>query len=80
MGLFDIPMVFKNREEIRKALLKIQTLDYKERPKVYEALVEQLDNGGVTKREFREVILDLRKSFDISEIDARHLKDLLEEK
>lgn len=81
MGIFtsDSKKIFKTREEIQKALYRIPTLDYKERPRVYEALVKELDNGGVTREELRRVVRELRKGRVISEIDARNILALAKE-
>lgn len=74
MGLFiPTPKVFKNKEEIRTALLEIESLDYKERPEVLEALIAELDDGGVTAQELKAVVLRLRKEFKISETDAKNI-------
>jgi signal recognition particle GTPase len=78
MGLLSPkPKVFKTKEEIRKALLKIKSLDYKERPEVFEALAKELDYGGVNREEVEEVIRQLRKEYKISEVDAKNLRQLL---
>ena len=69
--------VFRSREEIRKALLDISSLDDIQRPKVLDALAEGLDFGGVSKREVEETVRDLKKRFHISNIDARNLLKLL---
>jgi len=69
--------IFRNKEEIRKALLDVSSIDQRERPKVIEALHNQLDHGGVSRKEFREVVSDLRKNHEISDIDAKNLLRLL---
>ena len=81
MGLFtsSAPKVFKTSEEIKKALFRINTLDYKERPEVFKALREELDHGGVSPQEFKDIISELRREHKISEVDAKNLKSLLEE-
>ncbi len=54
-------------------------MDYKERPRVYEALAKELDSGGVTKEKLKRVVRGLRKEHIISEIDARNILALAKE-
>lgn len=82
MGFFNIfgqsePKIFQSKEEIRKALLKIASLDYKERPEVFDALVKELDHGGVNKEELFIVLRELREQHTISEIDEKNIKAFL---
>ena len=79
MGLFtsDTPKVFKNKDDIKKALMELQSLDYKQRPVVLGSLIGELDNGGVTRQEFKEVVHELRKNQIISETDKDSLLHLL---
>jgi len=77
MGFFSSKKIFKSSDQIRKRLYKIKTLDYKERPKVYKALIRELDDGGVSSTELKLVVRELRLDNDISEIDKRKLLDIL---
>ena len=79
MGFFSSKKIFGSSLDIKQRLYKIRTLDYKERPRVYEALIKELDDGGVTEEEFKLVIRHLREDNDISEIDRKNLLALLEE-
>lgn len=79
MGFFTSKKIFTSSQQIRKRLYKIKTLDYKERPKVYEALIKELDGGGVSAEELKLVVRQLRLDNDISEIDRKKLLGLLEE-
>jgi len=77
MGFFDSKKVFKTSQQIRDALFQIKSLDYRERPNVYAALIRELDDGGVGKEEIKKVIRELRKEGEISEIDQRNLLRLI---
>lgn len=79
MGFFTSKKIFTSSQQIRKRLYEIKTLDYKERPKVYKALISQLDGGGVSAEELKLVIRQLRADYDISEIDRKKLLELLED-
>ena len=79
MGLFKSKNVFSSRDEIRKKLFSIRSLDYRERPKVYEALMKELDDGGVTAEEIKLVVRHLREDKEISEIDRENLLQILKE-
>ena len=77
MGWFSSPKIFKTTQEIKDALYKIQSLDYKERPVVLAALIKELDDGGVSKEELIKVIRELRSKGEISEIDKNNLLGLI---
>ena len=79
MGLFSSKKIFQTRQQIKDALFKIKSIDYREKPTVYEALVKELDDGGVSKEEIRRVVLELRMDKEISEIDKKNLLDLIED-
>ena len=55
----------------------MKSLDYTQRPAVYEALIKELDNGGVTKEELKLVVRHLREDHVISDIDRHNLLALL---
>jgi len=76
MPLFSSPK-FTSKQQIKDALISVNSLDYKERKAVVDALVEEMDYGGVTDEEFKEVMRRLRKDYKISEIDRKYLLDLL---
>ncbi len=69
--------IFKSKQEIKDALYRVKTLDYRERPNVYEALVKELGDGGVTSHELRRVIGELKAKGEISEIDKKNLLGLI---
>jgi len=78
MGLFgSSKKVFKTRQQIKDALYKVKTLDYRQKPNVYEALVKELDDGGVSPEEIRRVVSELRLSGEISEVDKSNLLSLM---
>jgi len=78
MGLFgSTKKVFKSRQEIKDALYKIQSLDYRERPKVLEVLIKELDDGGVSPEEIRRVVREMRERREISEVDKNNLLKLI---
>lgn len=81
MGLFtsDTPKVFKNKDEIKRALMEIDSLDYRQKPIVLGSLIRELDNGGVTKLELISVVRELRKNQVITETDKQNLLDLIED-
>ena len=76
MGFFTSEKILHTQEEIKKALFKIQTLDYQQRPIVFEALRKELDDGGVTTEELKRVVRELRRQAIISEIDKENLLQL----
>ena len=82
MGLFtsDTPKIFKNKEEIKKALLEIHSLDYKQRPVVMGAFIGEMDNGGVTRTELIKIIHELKKENVISDTDRDSLHHLASDK
>ncbi len=69
--------VFTTREEIRREILKIRSIDYTERDDVLEKFYKELDNGGVTREEIRRIVRELREDQEISEIDKKNLLKLL---
>jgi hypothetical protein len=79
MALFSSKKVFKTSQQIRDALFQIKSLDYRERPTVYSALIKELDDGGVSKEEIKRIVRELRKEREISEIDKKNLLKLIEE-
>lgn len=79
MGWFTSEKMFSTSQQIREALFKIRSLDYKERPKVFEKLRAELDAGGVTEEEFKLAVRELRNDLEISEVDKKNLLELLKE-
>lgn len=79
MGLFSSKKVFKTSQQIKDALYQIKTLDYRERPTVYSALVKELDDGGVSKEEIKRIVRELREDKQISEIDKKNLLKLIQD-
>ncbi len=75
--------MFRTREEIRRALYGISSLTNKERKKIMELVVKELDHGGVTSYEWKEklqpLFYDLRQQGVISSTDYTQLKSLLEQ-
>lgn len=69
-----------NRQDIEDLVWSIQSLDSKQKGLVKEWLLKQLDDGGVTKWEYREVVRQLslkRRELGLSEIDIRNLRKVL---
>ncbi|MBI3291092.1 hypothetical protein HYZ76_02305 [Candidatus Falkowbacteria bacterium] len=79
MGFFTSKKVFRTSQQIKEALFKIESLDYQQRARVFEALVNELDDGGVTKEEVRLAILELRRNREISEVDQKNLLQLVKD-
>lgn len=77
MGLFSSKKVFTTEQQIKDTLYKIRTLDYKERARVFDVLKKELDDGGVSEYELREVVRKLRLNKEISEIDKKNLLELI---
>lgn len=71
-------MVFKGKDEIRRALAEIGSLQPKQRQLVFGALAKELDNGGVTELELKDIVSDLRRTNVLSETDAAALRNLLD--
>ena len=78
MGLFfdDVPKIAKSKKQLQKAVRQQKTLNYKEKPEVLDSLTHELDDGGLTERELKKSVKDLRHSHKISELDAKKLLDL----
>ncbi|MBI5221754.1 MAG: hypothetical protein HY979_03045 [Candidatus Magasanikbacteria bacterium] len=79
MGFFTSKKIFNTRQQIKDALFKLKTIDYREKPNVYEALIKELDDGGVTSEEMKRVIRELREHNEISEIDKKYLLEIIGE-
>jgi len=77
MGLFSSKKVFKTSQQIRDVLFQLKSLDYRQQPTVYNALIKELDDGGVSKEEIIRVIGELREKGEISEIDKNNLLELI---
>ncbi len=77
MSLFSSNKIFSTSQQIKDALYQIKSLDYRQRPNVFEALVKELDDGGVTKEEIIRVVRELRAKGEISETDKQNLLDLV---
>lgn len=77
MSFFSSKKVFKTKQQIKDALYQIQSLDYRQRPNVYAALVKELDDGGVSQEEIKRVVRELRQEGEISEIDKNNLLALI---
>ncbi|PIS05422.1 MAG: hypothetical protein COT81_01425 [Candidatus Buchananbacteria bacterium CG10_big_fil_rev_8_21_14_0_10_42_9] len=78
-GLSAPMKVFTGKMSIKRALWKMSSLDYKQRKIVYDALVEKLGGGGVTRLELLDVARKLHMAHKISDIDRRALEHLIEE-
>ena len=79
MGLFSSKKVLNSSQQIKDALFQIKSLDYRQRPVVYEALIKELDDGGVSSMEIKKVIIELKKNGEISEIDEKNLRQLIKD-
>ena len=81
MGLFSSSKkVFKTRQEVKDALFQIRSLDYREKPRVLEVLIKELDDGGVSPEEIRRVVSEMRQRGEISEVDKKNLLQLIHKK
>jgi len=78
MGLFGSKKILKTHQQIKDALFQVKSLDYRERPAVYEALIKELDDGGVSQEELKKVVRELRNNGEISEIDKNSLLELIQ--
>ncbi|MFH1508821.1 MAG: hypothetical protein ABIE68_01515 [bacterium] len=63
----------------RRLISAAPSLKQTERELVLGALKKQLDSGGVSSWELREILMDLRKQNAISETDKKAVKRLAEE-
>lgn len=79
MGFWDSKKIFKTRQQIKDALFQLKSLDYRQRPVVYEALIKELDDSGVSTEEIKRVVRELRKKGEISAIDEQSLLGLIED-
>lgn len=79
MGLFFSSSKNLTLNEIKEIIDHIPSLDYKEKERVMGAF-STVDEGGVSKEEFRKTIYELWNSHKISEIDYDNLKKVWEEK
>lgn len=77
MVLFSSRKKFTTKQQIKDALYQLQSLDYRQRPNVYEELVKELDDGGVGADEIKKVVRELREKNEISEIDQKNLLVLI---
>ena len=77
MGLFNSKKVFNTKQQIKDALFQVKTLDYRQKPAIYEAILKELDDGGVSPQELKDVITELHKKSEISEIDQENLLKLI---
>lgn len=77
MPLFPSKKVFQTSQQIKDALFQIKSLDYRQRPTVLEALIKELNDGGVSAEELKKVIRELRERGEISEIDKANLLALI---
>jgi hypothetical protein len=78
MGFFTSKKIFTTPQQIKDALFKIKSIDYRQQPNVYSALIKELDDGGVSVEELKKVIRELRQNGEISEIDKTNLLKLIE--
>ncbi|MAF14331.1 MAG: hypothetical protein CMI53_05600 [Parcubacteria group bacterium] len=78
MALFSSNKIFKTKQQIKDALYQVKSLDYRQRPTVYNTLVKELDDGGVSKEEIKRVVSELRQREEISEVDKKNLLKLIQ--
>ncbi len=64
-------------EQLRKKLLEIPSLNSSERTLIFNELKKYSGGGGISYTELYNIIRDLRKKYEISEIDEKYLKQLL---
>lgn len=79
MPFFSSKKIFKTKQQIKDALFQLQSLDYRQKPTVFEELVKELDDGGVSAEEIKKVVRELKESGEISEIDKNHLLSLIKD-
>ena len=65
-----------SKTDLKEILPKFKTLDRAERSALLDRLSVELDQGGVSKEEWLEVIKDARHAYEISEVDYKYLKDI----
>lgn len=63
--------------QIKKELLKINSLTNKERNIILNELKRFKGGGGISFSELQEVIWKLRDEYKISQVDEKYLKKLL---
>lgn len=63
--------------QLRKELLKINSLTDKERGIIFNELKKYSGGGGISYMELYNIIMKLRREYKISEIDEKYLKRLL---
>ncbi|PIR68333.1 hypothetical protein COU49_01635 [Candidatus Nomurabacteria bacterium CG10_big_fil_rev_8_21_14_0_10_35_16] len=69
-----------NRQDIIDLVWNIESLDNKQKGIVKTELLKQLDDGGVSKWEYEEIIRQLslrRVELGLSEIDIKNLRKIL---
>lgn len=69
-----------SRQEILDLVWNIKSLDYKQRELVKRELIKELDDGGVTPFEYKEVIRKMslkRVELGLSEVDIQNLRKVL---
>ena len=69
-----------SRQDIIDLVWGIESLDSRQKELVRQELLKQLDDGGVTKWEYREIVRQLslrRRELGLSGIDIRDLKRIL---
>ena len=79
MDLFSPKKTIKASQQIKDALFQIKTLDYRERPAVYDALVKELKDSGVGPEEIKKMVKELKDRGEISEVDQQKLLELTRE-
>lgn len=69
-----------SRQDIIDLVWGIESLDSKQKKLVQEELEGQLDDGGVSKWEYREIVRQLslrRRELGLSQIDISNLRKML---
>ena len=69
-----------SRQDILDLVWGIESLDSQQKKLVQQELEKQLDDGGVTKWEYQELIRQLslkRRQLGLSEIDIKNLREIL---
>lgn len=65
-------------EELKKELFRIESLTEKEKDIIYVELKKYSGDGGISYMEFYNIMMKLRREYKISQIDEKHLRELLE--
>lgn len=75
--MFSSKKIFTTSQQLKTALFRISSLNQQQRSIVYEALIKELDDNGISAEELKRVTRELRLKGEISEIDQQNLLQLI---